>query len=160
MRFRSERGLTLTEVVIVGVLAILVMLSLSGFYINSQSTWLEGSSQAVTQRDATLVVEHLADRVHEAASASFSPGTGQHHTLTLFDHDGVQTYQFAIDPSDSLLHEYATATLDDKGPIVTSIVNRFQVQTGGALVDLTMLDLRSANEDTVKISSRFALYNR
>ena len=58
---RSERGLTLTELVVVGVLATLVMLALTGFYFNSQRTWLEGSSQALTQREATLALEHLAD---------------------------------------------------------------------------------------------------
>ena len=43
MRLRplDERGLTLTEVAIVGVIGVLVLLGLGGFYLNSQATWLD-----------------------------------------------------------------------------------------------------------------------
>ena len=42
---RSERGLTLVELAIVGALATLVMLGLTGFYLNSQRLWIEASTK-------------------------------------------------------------------------------------------------------------------
>ena len=37
-RWRDERGLTLTEVMIVAAIGLLVLLGLGGFYLNSQAT--------------------------------------------------------------------------------------------------------------------------
>ena len=55
----SERGLTLTELTIVGVLACLVMLGLVGFYMSSQGVWMDASAQAITQREATSVIDEI-----------------------------------------------------------------------------------------------------
>ena len=43
MPIHSQRGLTLTEVTVVTVLASIVMLGIVSFYVNSQGTWMDAS---------------------------------------------------------------------------------------------------------------------
>lgn len=155
---RDERGLTLTELAIVGTLAVLVMLSLTGFYYNSQKMWMEGSTQAMAQRDATLIRDVLARRVHVAASATVDVSDPLHHVIALFDDGGTQLCQIGWEPGDSKIHTYDAAGVST-GPIADSRALRFQATTVGAtLVELTLLELLSADGDTVRTTSRFALY--
>jgi hypothetical protein len=157
---RSERGLTLMELAIVGTLAVIVMLGLMGFYFSSQRMWLSGSSQALTQRDASLVIDAISLRAHEAATAIVDTSDPQHHTLTLFDSGNTQRARFAWDTSDSLLHYYANSTVD-KGPIAESKVARFLLTTvGSSLVEVSLLEMLSATGDTVRIASRMALHGK
>ena len=65
----AERGITLTELTIVMALAALVTVGLMTFYLNSQGVWLDGSSQALTQRDATLVLERITRQTRLAKIA-------------------------------------------------------------------------------------------
>jgi hypothetical protein len=157
---RSERGLTLTELAIVGTLAVIVMLGLTGFYFSSQRMWLSGSSQALTQRDASLVIDAISLRAHEAATAIVDTSDPLHHTLTLFDSGNAQHARYVWDSADSLLHYYDDSN-SDKGPIVSSKVDRFLLTTVGShLVEVSLLELRSATGDTVRIASRMALHGK
>src|SRR5258706_10357166 len=78
----DQRGLTLMEVRIVVVLASLVMLALLGFYINSQATWNDASSQTITQRELTMVIERITEKAHMANYGKWEPSTMQ---LDLYD---------------------------------------------------------------------------
>jgi hypothetical protein len=147
------------ELAIVGTLAVIVMLGLMGFYFSSQHMWLSGSSQALTQRDASLVIDAIALRAHEAATAIVDTSDPRHHTLTLFDSGNTQRARFAWDTSDSLLHYYDSTV--DKGPIAESRVARFLLTTvGGSLVEVSLLEMLSATGDTVRIASRMALHGK
>ncbi len=154
---RSERGLTLTELTVVGLLATVVMLGLMGFYFNSQSTWLDGSTQAQTQRELTLVVEHMSEMIRSASQAIVVPPGDS--IVVLYGHGGEETCRFWWDTSDSLVY-WADST-GDHGPILTSKVERFQLRTiDTTLVELTLLQARTARGQLVRTSSSFALYNR
>jgi hypothetical protein len=153
----SERGLTLTEVTIVTVLASLVMLGLVGFYMSSQATWMDASAQAITQREATALMESITRHVHEAASAVVTETSGQAR-LELFDHGSNPTYAFWWNSSDSLIHEGSSA-IDDRGPAIGSKVERFQCVGSGELVQVT-LRLRSAQRQIIELTSTAELVNR
>src|SRR5262249_37558194 len=53
------RGFTLTEVMVVTVLAGVVTLGLITFYLNSQIMWTESSTQVLAQRDGTALLEAM-----------------------------------------------------------------------------------------------------
>ena len=63
---RSEAGLTLTEVAVVMIIGTMIMAALVGFYLASQGLWLDASTQAITQREATLVASAIRDKVRAA----------------------------------------------------------------------------------------------
>jgi hypothetical protein len=153
--------LTLTEVTIVGVIAVLVMLTLTSFYFNSQRTWIEGSTKAVAQREATLVVEHLAQHIRQSWAYDINSSDPLHHTLTLWEANSPNQFkQFTWRSSDELVHELNGPSLEDQGPISTSKVERFQFAgIDSNLVALTALELESAGGDSVLMSSTFRLYN-
>lgn len=158
----DQQGLTLTEVTIVGVIAVLVMLTLTSFYFNSQRTWIDGSTKAVAQREATLVIDHLAQHIRESGAYSIdSTSDPLHHTLTLWKANSTEQFkQFTWRSSDELVHELNGPSLADQGPISTSRVERFQFAgIDSNLVSLTALELESASGDSVLISSTFRLYN-
>ena len=155
MRRDAERGLTLTELTIVTALASLVMVGLVSFYINSQGVWLDSSSQALTQRDATLILETFATHARAASSAYWNP---DYHTLTLSYHGTDQTYQFAWRTDlDSMLYAGADTASTRIG---LSKVSRFEVSTSPALVNLDTLVLVPSSGHPIGVSSSFALYNR
>ena len=47
MRALNERGLTLTELAIVGAMGLLVMTAIMGFYMNCQTLWTDASSKSI-----------------------------------------------------------------------------------------------------------------
>jgi Tfp pilus assembly protein PilV len=163
MPSRSERGLTLTEVTIVTVLASLVMLGIVSFYVNSQGTWMDASSQAITQREATALVEDIRARVHTAARAEVADDGAQ---LELFEHGSTNpSYVYwwnasgECQPScDSLVHE-GSDRVHDRGPSVSSTVERFDCSRSDSLVELTLV-LRTAQGQDVEVATRIAMLNR
>src|SRR5437667_5224027 len=74
---RSEGGSTLLELFVVTALATLGMLGIVFFYLSSQAAWLEGSTQAISQREASVILGALTDSLRRASSVSVfnSPDT-------------------------------------------------------------------------------------
>lgn len=155
----SERGLTLTEVTIVAVLASIVMLGLVGFYMSSQGTWMDASSQAITQREATTLIESIESKVHIASRAQADTTA---HQLELYDLGGALIHVFwwkaAGGGADSLVHEGQTIA-NDRGPAVTSICERFNCVADSFIVSVDLI-LRSAQGDRIRITTRAAMQNR
>jgi hypothetical protein len=142
------------EVTVVGVLAAIVMLALTGFYINSQGTWIDASAQAITQREGSLVMEAITDSVHRAASAQLAGGV-----LTLFDPTPTEICHFWLDSGDSLMH-VGNPTQPDQGPLIRSTTTRFDCWANSKMVGITALELRSGNRRTVRFASGAVFYNR
>ena len=161
---RDERGITLTELTVVMVLAAVVTVGLVTFYLNSQTLWVDGSTQALAQRDATALAELIAARARTCSSADkFDSPDPLHQGLILRDPWGGET-RFRWNSGDSLIHEdtldVATGTLVDKGPPVQSKVLRFVVDRDFSLVYVRMLEVRSTSGTPVQLSTTAALYNR
>ena len=159
---RSEAGLTLTEVAVVMIIGTMIMAALVGFYLASQGLWLDASTQAITQREATLVASAIRDKVRASGFAqAFSGPDPQHQQLALYDKQGdPPSYYFWWDPSDSLIHAGPTIGGANSGPMVTSVAERFQVtastSTRAVRVDLR---LRSATGNTVEVGTLAVFMN-
>jgi Tfp pilus assembly protein PilE len=156
----DQRGVTLVEVVVVGVLASVVMLALTGFYINSQATWIDASAQAVTQREVTFVAETIADSVHASYNAivSTSPTTLILYDAPIGTGPAQEKCRFRLDPVDSLIHQWHLTT--DGGPLSYSRVTRFDVTTDGAMVKVLALEMRPSSGRLISESLNAAMYNR
>jgi hypothetical protein len=156
----SARGLTLIEVVIVMALSTLVVMGMIGFYISSQSTWMAGSTQALAQRDATLLIQTITDDVRSAFLA-YVPLEADtvHQTLILNDAGGNETWRFWWNPGDSLVHQGPGLGMD-RGPVVASRVTRFQLDTLDRLVRIKLVELRAGDGQLVRMTSAAATYNR
>ena len=158
-----ESGFTLMELMAVIAIAGMVTLGLVAFYLTSQAMWMDASTQALAQRDATTLAEYMRDKTRGAAQAlveSASPDS-LNHKLTLFDGGGHETDSFFWSPADSLVH-HGTGDGDvDQGPVVPTIVERFYVSLDGTLplVSLDTLRVRSTTGQKVQMSTGFALYN-
>ena len=161
---RSERGLSLVELAIVGALATVVMVGLVGFYFSSQSTWVDGSTQAQTQREATLLMEVMGDSIRNSGKAVVTDSPDSLHSmLHLYEHgQSVEKYLFWWSAADSTVHAGTSPDpLGDRGPVISSKVDQFQVLTiDTSMVELRLLRARTADGKTVRAATRFALYNR
>jgi hypothetical protein len=153
-------GFTLVEVAMVGMLATVLMLALTGFYINSQSTWIDASAQAVTQRELTFVLQTIADSVHASSSADTStPGS-----LVLYDYSPTlpppEKCWFRWDSTDSLIHVGVGG--NDRGPLGASKVTDFEVTQDAShrMVRIVSLQMRSAHSRLLTLSSDAAFFNR
>ncbi len=156
----AERGITLTELTIVMALAALVMVGLMTFYLNSQGVWLDGSSQALTQRDATLVLERITRQTRTASSAQFANDPDAlHQRLVLYGSSGFETGWFFWSDRDSLVHS-GSPTNADEGPIAGSKVDRLQFDTDGKVVHVLRLSMRSSTGEPVELATSVALYNQ
>jgi len=142
----------------------MIVMGMISFYISSQSTWMASSTQALAQRDATLLIETISDRVRVAHTAQVidSPDS-LHQGLVLFDIDPftqvlVERWRFWW-AADSLVHQ-GPGLNDDRGPAVASRVTRFQLDTSASLVEIRLVELRAGDGQLVRMSSAAALYNR
>ncbi|MBI5709850.1 MAG: hypothetical protein HZC42_06005 [Candidatus Eisenbacteria bacterium] len=155
----EQRGITLTEVVIVTVLAALVVSVLLGFYVNSQATWTDGSTQALAQRDATMLVSEITAKAHEAFSAQvFNSPDPSHQGVVFFDQSNAEKSRFWWEESDSLIHEQIGGR--PPMPITQAVVTRFVLDTLDRIVQIPVVEMRTAEGKLVQQTSAAALYNR
>ena len=152
---RNETGLTLTEVVVVMIIGTMIMAGLVGFYLASQGLWLDASTQAITQREASLVATAIRDSVRVANRAQvFSTPDALHQQLALYRQaaDVIPSYYFWWDARDSLIHAGPTIGGSGSGPMVMSHADRFQLTSTGVAVRVD-LRLRSATGSTVDMGT-------
>lgn len=161
---RDARGLTLTEVAVVMILGTMIMAGLVGFYLSSQGLWLDASTQAITQREATLVAAAMRDSIRKSGRAEVTASPDPlHEQLALFRRSGDVTpyYYFWWNSSDSLLYSGTSVGGQGSGPMIVSRVERFQLTAnnaaGGVRVDMR---LRSASGDAVETGAFAVMMNR
>ena len=152
-----DRGLTLTEVAVVMILGSLITAGLVGFYLSSQGVWLDASTQAITQREASLVATAIRDSVRQSAKAWVSPSPdAEHMQLALYrtPNDATPYYYFYWNATDSLIHAGPTHGGPGAGPIGSSRATRLQFDSssfpegGGAVrVDLRLLSASGGRVD-------------
>ena len=163
-RLRDAQGLTLTEVMVVLVLAAIIMSGLVAFYLNAQSVWFSGSSKVIAQREVSLVMKSISDRTRAArlALVTASPDA-DHSKLWLYPPLGVtndSTYCYWYSSVDTLLHEgYPFPTLVDRGPMLGTKIERFQVSSTGTFMTIASLRVRTAQGDRVDMSTAAAVEN-
>jgi hypothetical protein len=148
------------EVTIVVVLASLVMLALLGFYINSQATWNDASSQTITQRELTTVIERITEKAHMAHHGLVTANPDVE--LDLYDTPGALNafYTLTWNLSDSLLYEAGTGIGGGSHPILGSQVMAFQISCLDSVLTLSNLTLRTAAGKYVSAASTMTFMNR
>jgi hypothetical protein len=154
----SEKGLTLTEMVIVTVLATVVMLGLTGFYLSSQFTWMDGSTKAIAQREGTFVLETMRDSVHAAYVYVVTPASYQ---LELYKKaELIPFYVFRWDPSNQD-SAFLAGRPGLEAPMIQSRVRRFDLAfVDSNVVELSAFEVVSPTGQTAWFTSSFALLNR
>lgn len=159
---RAEAGLTLTEVAVVMIIGTMIMAGIVGFYLASQGLWLDASTQAITQREASLVASAIRDSVRAADHAvAYQVPDLQHQELALYrssDPTASPSYYFWWDASDSLIHAGSTIGGPGSGPMVMSHADRFQVTSGSQSVRVD-LRLRSASGSPVDVGTLAVFMN-
>lgn len=163
-----SRGFTLVELIVVIAVASVVALGLLGFYLNSQSTWMDASTQALAQRDATSILEAISSRARDAAAVVTPPPvSGADTILTFYKRDPtppnslIEPYSFWLSHADSLIHQGVGTGNQDDGPVAPSKVERFSFEMDPALsiLHIRMLEVRSAQGTKIQMSTSFTLYN-
>jgi type II secretory pathway pseudopilin PulG len=153
---RSTRGFTLVEAMIVIVLAAVVGFGLVGFYLNSQATWLDASTQAIAQRDATLMIDAITNQGRQWASAELGSDSV---SIRFRDGFGAERDRFYLDVNDHRIY-HVEDVVDDRGPVTDTYVERLCLRlTTTGIVRIDTLRVRSAEGEQVQLSSIFALYN-
>lgn len=158
---RPDAGLTLTEVMVVMIVGTMIMAGLVGFYLASQGLWLDASTQAIAQREASLVVSAIRDSVRVANHALASPvPDASHQQLALYRNatDPLPSYYFWWDAGDSLIHAGSTIGGPGSGPMVMSHADLFQVTSGTQAVRVD-LRLRSASGSPVDVGTLAVFMN-
>jgi Tfp pilus assembly protein PilV len=158
VRRLDARGLTLTEVTIVMVLASLVMFGLVGFYMASQSTWLDASGQAITQREATAILDMVTRRAHESNNAIVS-ASGSGVQIDFYRVGEIVPYWTIFwDGAQKQVQEGPTGA-PFPGSTGSSAVERFEASRTDDFVDVAV-ELRSPQGQSVALSTRAVFNNR
>ena len=157
---RDERGLTLTEVTVVMVLGTMIMAGMVAFYLSSQGLWLEASTQAITQREASLLTAAMRDSIRQSGSALVTPSPDALHQQLSLYRPGASTpyYYFWWEPSDSLIHAGPTLTRGPATAMIQSRAVRMQMLAAASAVRVD-LQLHSANGDRVDASAYAVMKN-
>ena len=163
-RLGNERGLTLTEVTVVMVIATMVMAGLVGFYLSSQAAWLDSSAQAIAQREASLVLSSISDRARGAKQAFVLniPADSLRGKLQLM-FAGMPpestNYYYWWNAADSSIHEGYDPVNADRGPMVQSKVMAFSVSADTSFLSIRQLRLRTLNGHSVRMTTTVAMQN-
>jgi type II secretory pathway component PulJ len=155
----GAQGVTLVEVVVVMALATLVVMGMISFYISSQSTWMASSTQALAQRDATLLVETISKDVRAATLAQvLDYPDSLHQALILRHRDLDSLWCFWLDSM--RVYQGPAVGARSGGPVVVSPVTRLQFDTLTRVVEIRLIELQSDRGESVRIASAATLYNR
>lgn len=154
----NERGLTLTELTIAMVLAAIVVVGVVGFYMNSQATWFDASTQVITQREGTVVLESIARQARgaQAFTITYPGGDTTQSMLQVTIPDSVGTHDYYFWWEDSLIHEGSHPVNDDRGALLQSKVERFVVTANGTMVNVQNLQVVSSQGQRLNFSTSFA----
>ena len=153
--------MTLTEVAVVMILGTMIMAGMVGFYLSSQGLWLDASTQAITQREASLVTAAIRDSVRKSGYAvrSLSPDSlHQHLALYKKATDATPYYCFWWNAGDSLLYSGISVNDPASGPMIVSHVERFQINNSNLAVRAD-LRLRTASGDAIESSAYAVMKN-
>ncbi|MEO5989922.1 MAG: prepilin-type N-terminal cleavage/methylation domain-containing protein [Candidatus Eisenbacteria bacterium] len=160
MRTRFDpRGFTLTELTIVMVLAAIAMTGLVAFYLNAQGVWMDASSQAVTQREGTLVLDGISQRASMATRATVTGPIGERALKLQFNStfpDSVYYFWW----QDSLIYDGPELSTTSRGAMLASRVERFEVTANDTFVRVRELRLRTPNGERIPMSTWVELKNR
>ena len=158
---RNERGLTLVEFSIVAALGAVVMLTISSFYLASQSMWLDSSVQAVAQRDASMFVGEIGRRIEAAETVDLPDAT---HLLLY--RNSIQTGSITWDPMSGDTFADITDIEDGEETTRRWPANgrlkslRFRVEgPNPRIVYLDSLRIEMPSGEALYLSSAFVLYN-
>lgn len=155
----GDRGITLVELTIVVVIATAVMAGLSAFYFNSQAVWLDGSSQAIAQREGSLLLDAISRETRRAASARVEDDPdANRQSLELVAADATTRALIRCSPDDSLV--YLTDSLGNEHALTTHRVTRLEFLATDSLVVVELVELRAGNAHTVRTGTAIALRNR
>jgi Flp pilus assembly pilin Flp len=157
----NERGLTLVEFTIVAALGAVVMLTISSFYLASQSMWLDSSIQAVAQRDASMFVSEIGRRVEAGGRVSLDD---PNHLYIYAPGEINPSTSITWDPDES----YADITDDMNSTPITNHwpangrLKSLQFRIEGAnprIVYLDSLRVEMPSGESLYLSSAFGVYN-
>jgi hypothetical protein len=155
--------MTLTEVTIVFVLSAVLMTGLVAFYLNSQMVWTDGSTQAISQREVTLVLEAITSKARAADSVFVLPVPDPLHVQIVLRRPGIGSsdslYFYWWSPGDSLIHEGMRNIHDDRGPMLTSKVTCFAASSTSRLLRIDSLRVRTAQGVSITMGTAAALQN-
>jgi Tfp pilus assembly protein PilW len=156
--------MTLTEVTVVFVLSAILMTGLVAFYLNSQMVWTDGSTQAIAQREVTLVLEAITRRARASNGVTVQNTPDARHVTIAISRPGVTSsdslYFYWWSPVDSLLHEGMRNIGDDHGAMLTSKVVCFAASADTALLRIDTLTVKTAQGVHVTMSTAAAMQNR
>ncbi len=158
-----QAGLTLTELTVVIVIAGILMTGLATFYLNSQSTWLEGSTQVIAQREVSMVLATISDRARRANAVSIQPSPDAAHaqiTLGMPGSNPDSTYTFWWSATDQLIHVGIGTPKVDLGAMLSSTVESFYCSADSAMLRVDSLRVHTAQGDQVVMGTAVALQNR
>ena len=160
--WNPESGLTLTELTVAMLIAALVMTGLVGFYLSSQGTWLDASTLAITQREATNVLDAIHENASRArlATVALSPDSLHMQVQLVYTTPGADSfYYYWWSAADSTLHEGLDPVTGDRGAMVTARTEAFMVAADARILDVRQLRLRAATGERVAVSTRVAIQN-
>jgi len=154
----NERGLTLVEFTIVAALGAVVMLTISSFYLASQSMWLDSSIQAVAQRDASMFVNEIGRRIEAADQVDLTDPT---HLLLYRNSDQTGSITWEgdtyADITDILNGNETTTRWPANGRLKSL---QFRVEgPNPRIVYLDSLRIEMPSGEALYLSSAFCLYN-
>jgi prepilin-type N-terminal cleavage/methylation domain-containing protein len=170
MMMRSDdpqSGVTLTELMVVIVLASVVMTGLVVFYLNAQSLWMDSSAQAITQRELSLALRTISQRARTSNRARVDGDPRVDLQLRLDKAgptDPDSTFCFFLNHADSTLHSgYVDAhdvSRQDLGPIIQSRITLMAVHTDAYMVYVDSLQALTPQNAPLTMGSSVALMNR
>jgi hypothetical protein len=162
MTTHGARGISLIEVTIVAALAMLVILGMIGFYVSSQATWMMGSTQALIQQDASLLLSTMSGEVRQAARAMvMDHPDASHQALFLYPDRHTPTPYRCFYWRDSCVYSGTDQPRNDDPLAVTSKVSRLQFSVvDTSLVRFDLIELPITKDEPVRLCSAAALYNR
>jgi prepilin-type N-terminal cleavage/methylation domain-containing protein len=159
----AERGLTLTEVVVVMVIGTLILAGIVGFYLSSQGVWLDSSTQVITQREASLIASAIRDSVRKSGKAIVSQVPDSLHCqLALYADESKATpsYYFWWNPGDSLIYSGTSIGGAGSGPMGVSRAEKFQFVASEEKKNVRMdMRLRTGSGEAVEMSAFVVIKN-
>jgi hypothetical protein len=132
--WQSQAGLTLTELMIAGVVTAIVMVALITMFITSMEAWDRAGARLALQRSAALALDKVMFDIRHGSRVEIAPGLTSMtiYRTTVGGDSTLAVYQLV---GDELRNQYGTVLVDRVTSLQFTSGNGFKVNVQMSLVD-------------------------
>jgi len=143
-RIKNEKGMTLVELLIAGLLTFVLISAAFGFYVTQHNQWLAQTDISNMQQNSRVVIDELSRNIRSAGYGILSGHPSVRltsDTLAIFRQDStkIDTIRYYVSRADTLHPNLAKRINQQTAQIFAEDIESVQFMLSGTIITVTLV---------------------